>query len=844
MTNEPSPPEKPSRSLTQRTLWQVAIRIGLVVTAATVLSFWHVRSSLEEQSLAQLATYVEERRARESTTFELAVDNLQAAAKAYVERLRSEDAEQVAARFDTLFTRRQDGTLRVAEAVFDAHGISGFIGKHTAIGDDLRRRMVVAFDLLRELGPLVRTRFVNLYVVTPENAVLMYWPDQPWALTASDWEIHGKLSLVTSGDDEVIVLGDEPSDAIAEPAWSDLYYDYGINDWMVSATEPVRDQGRLLLSFGHDILLTELFQRTLTSRLEGTTSMIFGSQGRLIAHPAFMDAIQATSGALTVEEAKDPHLARVHALAATDAGSGMVHENTSDDEFIAVGRLAGPDWLLVTVFPEALIADTAYKTARLILLLGIAALAVEIAILFWALRNQVAQPLKRLLEATRAIASGRFERPLDVSRNDEIGQLARAFNTMAQEVVAREAALSERSAALAEVNTTLEHELKERERVEDEMARQREALHQSEKMNALGSMLAGVAHELNNPLSVVVGRSVMLEENLRDSTHGETMGKVRSAAERCAKIVKSFLAIARQEELRREPVCIDTIIDAALELVSYTVRSAGIEVLRDTPSGLPRTMADPDQLTQVFTNLFVNARQAMAESNGRRVLKVVCRADTSRQALCTTVEDSGPGIPEELRVRIFEPFFTTKPVGVGTGIGLSVSQGIVQSHGGAITVGQSDLGGARFEVFLPVEAPSADAVEVLPEDTAEPTSAYRVLVVDDEEEIGAMLSEILAADGHRVEVTANGRQALDALERDRFDLVMSDLVMPELDGPGLFREIEARYPEMIARVVFITGDMLSHNAKTFLGGTGRPVIEKPFAPEDVWRTVAEQLSSV
>ena len=164
-------------------------------------------------------------------------------------------------------------------------------------------------------GPAWRSRFVNLYVVTPENAVLMYWPDQPWALNASDWEVHGKLALIAGSQDEVLVLGEARPAPAGGQQWSDLYFDYGVNDWLVSATEPVISDGRHLLSVGQDILLHELIERTLRSDLEGTYNLIFRADGRLIAHPRYMEAIQAQSGALAIQDAGDPHLERIFALA-------------------------------------------------------------------------------------------------------------------------------------------------------------------------------------------------------------------------------------------------------------------------------------------------------------------------------------------------------------------------------------------------------------------------------------------------------------------------------------------------------------------------------------------------
>ncbi|MGH6919145.1 MAG: PAS domain S-box protein, partial [Geminicoccaceae bacterium] len=245
-------------------------------------------------------------------------------------------------------------------------------------------------------------------------------------------------------------------------------------------------------------------------------------------------------------------------------------------------------------------------------------------------------------------------------------------------------------------------DITEMKRAEEEIARQREALHQADKISALGSLLAGVAHELNNPLSIVVGRSVMLENADLDPTVATAVASIRTAAERCAKIVKTFLAMARKQAPTRVPVRIDQLVAAALDLPGYGLESAGIRVTTHVPADLPQTMADPDQLTQVLTNLITNAQQAMIGWSGRRELAIAAEHDRRHGQLKIIVRDSGPGIPDEVRSRIFDPFFTTKPAGGGTGIGLAVCRGIVEAHDGTITAGVAPGGGASFVVTLPV----------------------------------------------------------------------------------------------------------------------------------------------
>jgi two-component system NtrC family sensor kinase len=217
---------------------------------------------------------------------------------------------------------------------------------------------------------------------------------------------------------------------------------------------------------------------------------------------------------------------------------------------------------------------------------------------------------------------------------------------------------------------------------------------------------------------------------------------------------------------------------------------------------------------------------------------VASRFDAEAALLRITVADNGPGIPVHLRARVFEPYFTTKPTGSGTGVGLAVSLGIVEAHGGTLTIEGTGEDGAVFCIALPVGAVEAS------EDGAGPpllpgAGTHNVLVIDDEAEIRDTLTEILGRARHRVVAVASGREALQRMALERYDVIFTDMRMPDLDGRALYREIELRWPGQAARVVFVTGDTLTSGLRDFAHETGRPVIEKPFLPADVRRMVLE-----
>jgi two-component system NtrC family sensor kinase len=377
----------------------------------------------------------------------------------------------------------------------------------------------------------------------------------------------------------------------------------------------------------------------------------------------------------------------------------------------------------------------------------------------------------------------------------------------------------------------------EKKRAAEELARQREMLHQREKLAALGSLLAGVAHELNNPLSVVVARAAMLQEHDDPATRSAAT-KIHAAAERCARIVRTFLAMARKQQPERVPVAVREVVSAALDLTGYALKTSGVEVSLDLDVRTPPVLADPDQLHQVFMNLIINAHHALQERVHPRELRVSSTWDAGAGTVRIDVADNGPGIPAAILNRIFEPYFTTKPSGAGTGVGLAVCLGIVEAHGGTLSVDSTEGRGTVFTVRLPAavgyEARANEA------DAEEPDgSGHSVLVVDDEPEVRALLAEILLGSGHRVTSAASGNEALERLATERFDVIVTDIRMPGLDGIGLYGEIERRWPECAGDVIFVSGDTLTSHLREFAERTGRPVIEKPFMPNEVRRLVGE-----
>lgn len=384
------------------------------------------------------------------------------------------------------------------------------------------------------------------------------------------------------------------------------------------------------------------------------------------------------------------------------------------------------------------------------------------------------------------------------------------------------------------------YDLTERKQAEEQIARQQEALQQSEKMAALGGLLAGVAHELNNPLSVVVGQAALLMEGSAEPKVVTRADKIYKAADRCARIVKSFLALARRKPAERKPMDLNSIIHGALDLLGYQIRTSNTEVVLDLGTDLAEVSGDADQMTQVITNLVLNATQAMLTWDGTRRITIRTANDNrdGESRLMLLVSDTGPGVPVDLRTRIFEPFFTTKSGTGGTGVGLSLCLNIVASHGGQLTIDETEGGGATFTILLPATQKSENTPQDQ-EDIAPPLAQkLRILLVDDEVELAQTLADLLEPDGCDVDIAVNGAIALDKLHKNRVDVIVSDLRMPVLDGPGLYEALGRELPLYQSKIIYVTGDTLSTHVQAFLKQYPHiPVIEKPYRVSDVRRAI-------
>jgi two-component system NtrC family sensor kinase len=366
-----------------------------------------------------------------------------------------------------------------------------------------------------------------------------------------------------------------------------------------------------------------------------------------------------------------------------------------------------------------------------------------------------------------------------------------------------------------------------------EKRRLQEQLIQSEKMSAIGQLIAGVAHDLNNPLASVVGFSDFLSESDEiPAALTEPLRVIRQEAERAATIVKNLLSFARRQAEQRSAQHVPRIVESTLMLLRNQLAAYRVEAVLEVDADLPEIELNANQIQQVFVNLINNAAQAIALADGVRQGegggRIIVSVRKWMDGVAVRIADDGPGMSEDVASRAFEPFFTTKPEGQGTGLGLSICQGIVKEHGGRITLETAPGQGAVFTVELPGGA-AARVPRLRPAAPApEAARPLRVLVVDDEPHILHYMQATLESWGHSVTLATDGNVAVERALSASFDVIICDLRMPGLGGRELLARLQAKRPEVAARVIFATGDTVRGDTLAFLDSLDRPYLHKPF----------------
>ncbi len=737
---------KHSRSLrsplARATLLKMGSCIAVVIALATLFSYFHMLNTLREQKLMQLAQYVSERGHREQVLFLLAEDNHAVLRKALAKRLLASRQEDPRARFDSLFVRLPDGTVRSRLEGFDGTSMAClFVPLGVSLDDELRRRILAAYDVLTQYGPAFHTRFSDTFITLTEGAHLSYWPDNPTYCQ----DARATDSLLTQ---EFFPPSLPENNPRRRTLWSGVYLEPISKLWMTTVSTPVDLEERHVATIGHDVSLEELIDRTLNEHLAGAYNMLVRNDGQLIAHPDLKprqaqgpytipgSTARSEAGASPFDPKQEALLRDIFEQVKQHTSGTLVRELPEHGQFIALARMGGPGWNFITVLPASVVSQPAILAARSILVLGVLSLLVELAILYWVLRT-VTRPLLKLSRASHRVAAGDFNVKLDTSRQDELGQTASAFQHMVGEVQRREEALRQanegleqrgrelkevhqqlvlaaRQAGMAEVATNVLHNVGNvlnNVYTSSQMARERVGALRLENLGRLADMLDEHQADLARYLTQDErGRHVRpflrkLGQNLTEEREDivALLDEVGRYTEHIGDIVKLQQNHARLPRLR-EPIQLSELVEDALRINAAGPGRHGVKVERRL-APLPPVLADKHKVLMILLNLISNAEHALTGASVEERCLTVKVDPVASERIRIEVSDNGVGIAPELLTRIFQYGFTTRAE--SHGVGLHWCALAAQEMGGSLTAHSEGPGrGATFTLELPYQLPS------------------------------------------------------------------------------------------------------------------------------------------
>ncbi len=768
-------------SITHATSFKIGGWITLIVIITAMVCYLQVASRVESQALERLKNHVLERGQLENYLFTITKDNQALLKKILQTRLTQlPTVFDLNSRFKQLFELYSDGVTRNHLETFDGKTQSCvYIDKALPLTPETKQQILAFYDLTNLYGAAWQNRFDNTYIVTNSNVIVNYWPSEPhWC--------HKAKANVNIKEKKHFVLSNKVNNSARTTVWTGIYYEDVIEKWLISAITPVDVDGKHVVSIGQDIELESLLKQMASQPLENSYSIVFRSDGRLIAHPQWMYKLKAKRGMLNMrsEESLEYtyHLVR--------NAKQTIIDDPSNDQYLAITKITTPDWYFVVVFPKAIFDEVAWETAQIILILGILSVFIILAILHFYLNSHIKKPLDDFLIAMQHIGKNDFDVRLDDSRQDELGLVATAFKAMAN-------ILRDRETQLIDYANDLEQQTEEL----------RQAKETAESANRVKSQfIANMSHELRTPLNAIIGYSEMLYEDAQDLGYDKfltDLEKINVAGKHLLGLINDVLDISKIEagkmDVYYENFELMPMLQEVVTTIEPMIRKKGNALHTIYTENLGSICSDLTKVRQILLNLLNNASKFTEQ--GTITLVVGVEKTQDNEWVYFRVGDTGIGMTEEQQSKLFQAFSqadasTTRKYG-GTGLGLVITKRFAEMMGGSITVESLYRKGTTFMIHLPrqieprVNAPKQEILidQPLLEEIIDDSDDLKglhgqgsILVIDDDPTVRDLFNNHLTKLGYQVTVANGGDEGLRLARQIKPAAITLDVMMPGMDG--------------------------------------------------------------
>ncbi|MGM9515443.1 sensor histidine kinase [Roseateles sp. DB2] len=725
------------QSLSRQLVLQLSLLVTVMLTVLTGLAYVVIGQAALQVVPPVMRRTVALHAAQQGQVFLQAEASVQRLSREWLRRIDEPADADIDRRWAQLFERQADGVWRLQQRWIDTERAPTFYLQHGTQGPDAstRRRAVVSHQLLAEQGPALVPPFFSVYTDFVEKGLMVFSRGVDWGRSATPATDNFSYPTMTGSD--------PARNPQRQRFWTPVYFDSEAHAWMVSVIQPLDWRGRWVGTVGHDITIDALLRQIIDAEAPmGSTAMILSGDGQLIAHPELHERIAQAQGQLALKDLKDPVLDQVHGLLSRQANSPEARDGmTADGRYlVAWSRMPGPDWWSVRIIPRDSIDQVLRTVVRWMLGVGALGLLLTLLLLRGVVRRRLYQPLETLSQAIETqglrVRGGEEPSALPAAASPDLNRLTQAFDTLAAGLAAHRR--EERS-----VRSALEHEVQERRQAEEsvrllnlslearvqERGRQLQQAHeelvQRETLASLGSLVAGVSHELNTPIGNALMGADTAAETLRSVRRmlagpavrrGEMQRQLQLAEDslhltlgnlqRSAGLVRDFKQVAiDRASLQRRPFRLRQVCEEVVHLLHHTLKGQQHEVLIELPEALSLD-SYPGPFGQVLTNLVQNAViHAFGERQGGLIRIELLAQDEDRVHLA--VSDNGRGIAPEHLDQVFKPFFTTRLGQGGSGLGLHLVYTIVcDVLGGHIELSSRLGDGTRFVLTLPRVAPT------------------------------------------------------------------------------------------------------------------------------------------